>query len=75
MAEHTESEPTQWISTSSAYNKIPLLQGMENYSKGAAHMQFYLGGIQSSHLIEEDPPRGFKTETSARRTRSELDWD
>ncbi|MCJ1348207.1 hypothetical protein MMC31_006438 [Peltigera leucophlebia] len=57
MADQAESEPTQGSSSSSAHSNIPLLQGIENYSKWAARMRFYLGGIQATHLIEEDPPR------------------
>lgn len=57
MADQRENEPTQGSSSSSAHSNIPLLQGIENYSKWAARMRFYLGGIQATHLIEEDPPR------------------
>lgn len=57
IADHTESELTQGSSTSSAHHNIPLLQGIENHSKWATHMQFYLGGIQATHLIEKDPPQ------------------
>lgn len=56
MADHAESEPTQGNSSSSAHSNIPLLQGIENYAKWAARMRFYLGDIQATHLITEDPP-------------------
>lgn len=56
MADQGENEATQGNSRSSTHNNIPLLPGIENYSKWAARMRFYLGGIQATHLIEEDPP-------------------
>lgn len=54
MADQGENEATQGNSSSSTHNNIPLLQGIENYSKWAARMRFYLGGIQATHLIKED---------------------
>ena len=57
MADQGENEPTQGNSSSSAHNNIPLLQGIKNYSKWAARMRFYLGAIQATHLIDEDPLR------------------
>ena len=57
IADHKKGEPTQKNSGSSAHSNIPLLQGIKNYAKLAASMRFYLGGIQATNLIEEDPPR------------------